>query len=471
MRYISTRGGKESLTFADATLTGLARNGGLLVPESYPQLDLGVLRGKSFRDIAFAVIRSYWSEVPDADLWRIINDTFTAAIFGSDEITPLKPLLPGVILLKLSTGPTLAFKDVAMQLLARIIEYLLKKSGGKLNILGATSGDTGSAAEYAFRDKEGINIFMLSPWKGMSRFQSLQMYTLANANVFNLAVSGKFDDGQRVVKQVNAVAEFKERFHIGAVNSINWARIAAQTIYYVYAYLQATANNDQQVDFVVPSGNFGNALSAHVARQMGVPIRYIVVATNENDVLDEFFRTGIYRVRMSKDVKQTTSPSMDITLASNFERLMFDATYREPRAVIKLWDDIAKHGSFVAESIAVRLSKGWKSGVASVTNVRDTIYNVHQGTVDRIIIDPHTAVGVYVGLNYMRKYRSEHVPMIVAETASPVKFADTIREAIGIEPPIPKDYERLDEMTEHVTRIDPDPMIVMKFIAANVQDL
>ncbi len=461
MRYTSTRG-SASRSFRKILLEGLAPDGGLYMPESYPALDIEALRGKGYADVAFAVLGQYADDIPPEDLKRIIGETYTAEIFGTEDITPLSWLKPGLALLQLSNGPTLAFKDIPLQLLGRLMSYALGKNGEELNILGATSGDTGSAAEYALAGRTGLRIFMLSPHGRMSRFQQRQMYTLDAPNVHNLVVNGTFDDCQAVVKQVNADVDFKKKYKLGAVNSINWARVAAQSVYYVYAYLKASKHAGEEVSFCVPSGNFGNTLAAYVARRMGVPIRRIIIATNENDVLDQFLKTGVYRVRKGSEVKTTSSPSMDIASASNFERLIYDLAGRNPDTVRALWECLAREGQFDVRELTGELTTYMTSGSATDAEVLATIRTVYEkyGT----IIDPHTAVGVKVGLEQCEK----DIPLIIAETAQPAKFADTIREAIGIEPPVPKGYEKLAELPERTTRIDPDPEAVKKYIAGHV---
>ena len=312
MRYVSTRGGMELQPFSAILLEGLAPDGGLAVPESYPRFsaaDLARLRPLSYRGLAFEILSRYADDIPPGDLRAIIDLTYTAATFGSDEITPVKTLEPRLHLLRVANGPTLAFKDIALQLLGNLFEYALARGHDGLNVLGATSGDTGSSAEYALRGKQGIKVFMLSPKDRMSAFQTAQMYSLADANIFNLAIEGVFDDCQDLVKAVAGDAEFKARHRLGAVNSINWARIAAQIVYYFKGYL-AVARDGEKVDFAVPSGNFGNILAGHVAKAMGLPIRRLILATNENDVLDEFFKTGRYRIRTGDETVSTSSPSM-----------------------------------------------------------------------------------------------------------------------------------------------------------------
>ena len=342
MQYLSTRGGAAPKRFTEILLEGLAADGGLYVPAQLPQIPLGELRSLEYPQLAHAILSRFMDDVPD--LRDIVERTYRAKRFGSVDVTPLRSLEPGLHLLGLSNGPTLAFKDIALQLLGELFEYVLEKDAETLNILGATSGDTGSAAEHAMRGKRGIRVFMLSPHKRMTPFQSAQMYALQDPNIHNLAVKGVFDDCQDVVKQVNDDAAFKARHRIGAVNSINWARVAAQVVYYFKGYFAATRDDREEVSFAVPSGNFGNIYAGYVARRMGLPIRRLILASNENDVLDEFFRTGRYRVK--RKVQHTTSPSMDISKASNFERFVFDLVGREAARVKDLWRRLDLDGEF-----------------------------------------------------------------------------------------------------------------------------
>ena len=336
MLYLSTRGHAERKRFCEILLEGLAPDGGLYLPEHYPQVDDAALtrlrntfNTQGYAALAFEVLSLYIDDIPAADLQAICHKTYTAEVFGTGEIVPLRHVENGLWLEALSNGPTLAFKDMAMQLLGNLFEYELARRGQTLNILGATSGDTGSAAEYAMRGKRGVRVFMTSPHGRMSPFQQAQMFSLQDANIHNIAIEGVFDDCQDIVKAVSNDLAFKRQYKIGTVNSINWARLLAQVVYYFAGYFQATQDNSQRVSFTVPSGNFGNVCAGHVARMMGLPIAQLVVATNENDVLDEFFRTGTYRVRSSGETHETSSPSMDISKASNFERFVFDLLGRD----------------------------------------------------------------------------------------------------------------------------------------------
>ena len=465
MRYVSTRGGMPPGAFTDILLEGLAPDGGLTTPEAYPRIDRATLaawRGLGYRELAFEILSRYIDDIPRADLRGIISRTYAARRFGSDDVTPVTTLEPGLHLLGLSNGPTLAFKDIAMQLLGELFEYALAKRGETLNVLGATSGDTGSAAEYALRGRRGIRVFMLSPLGKMSPFQTAQMYSLQEANVFNLAVRGVFDDCQDIVKRVSADAAFKRRLRIGTVNSINWARLVAQVVYYFRAWLAVTARDDEEISFAVPTGNFGNVCAGHVARMMGLPIRRLIVATNENDVLDEFFRTGRYRVRPPADVVPTSSPSMDISKASNFERFVHDLVGRDPKVVVDLWRRIDASGEFDLAGTPYFAKIADFGFVSARSSHADRVATIRE--VDRrygVVIDPHTADGVKAGLTC----REPGVPLVCLETARPAKFEATIREALGRPPDRPKGLADLESRPQRFDVIDPDDAAVKAYIA------
>ncbi|MBX9965880.1 MAG: threonine synthase [Burkholderiales bacterium] len=467
MRYISTRGGMPPTRFTDILLGGLAPDGGLAVPETYPKVgraELAAWRKLGYRDLAFEILSHFIDDIPAADLRDIVDRTYTKAAFGSDDITPLATLEPGFHLLKLSEGPTLAFKDIAMQLLGNLFEYVLGKRGEELNILGATSGDTGSAAEYAMRGKRGVRVFMLSPAGKMSAFQTAQMYSLQDANIFNIAVRGVFDDCQDMVKAVSNDHAFKAKHRIGTVNSINWARMVAQVVYYFKGYFAATQSDDQRVVFAVPSGNFGNVCAGHVARMMGLPIAKLVAATNENDVLDEFFRTGRYRVRAAADVAQTSSPSMDISKASNFERFIFDLVGRDPKVVADLWQHVDRGGAFdlaATPYFAKVRDFGFVSGRSTHADRLATIRRAHERY--KVVVDTHTADGIKAGL----EQREIGVPLICLETAQPAKFAETIREALGHEPDRPPAYVGIENRPLRFDTMDPDATAIKRYIATH----
>ena len=468
MKYLSTRGDKSPRGFCDILLEGLAPDGGLYLPASYPHVDTATLarwRGLSYADLAFEILSLYIDDFPASDLKRLCHVTYTQATFGTPQITPLTKLEDGVYLQGLSNGPTLAFKDMAMQLLGHLFEFELARRGEELNILGATSGDTGSAAEYAMRGKKGVRVFMLSPHGRMSPFQQAQMFSLQDANIHNITVEGVFDDCQDIVKAVSNDLDFKRRHRIGTVNSINWARLLAQVVYYFAGYFQATKSNSEQVSFTVPSGNFGNICAGHVARLMGLPIKRLVLATNENDVLDEFFRTGSYRVRTSAETHETSSPSMDISKASNFERFVFDLLARDGAKVAELFGaGLSTKGGFTLTpaEFAPAASFGFVSGRSThadrLATIRDT--DARFATV----IDTHTADGLKVA----REYVEAGVPMLVLETALPAKFAATIREALGREPALPPALAGIEALPRRFTVMPVDAAQVKRYIEASV---
>jgi len=469
LRYVSTRGRMPGARFCDVLLGGLASDGGLVVPQGYPRLgaaELAALRPLAYPELASAIIGRFVDDIPPGDLTALARRAYRAETFGSAEITPLQTLEPGLHLLKLSNGPTLAFKDVAMQLLGELFEYVLRREGRTLNILGATSGDTGSAAEYAMRGRQGIRVFMLSPHGKMSPFQRAQMYSLQDANIFNVAIRGVFDDCQDIVKAVSGDAAFKSAHRIGAVNSINWARVVAQVVYYFKGYFAATRSNDEQVSFAVPSGNFGNIFAGHIARMMGLPIRHLFLASNENDVLDEFFRTGRYRVRSGRETAQTSSPSMDISKASNFERFVFDLVERDPTMVARLWREVEDAGGFNLAGTPYWRGIAQYGLVSGRSTHADRLAAIRRINKDYgVIIDPHTADGVNVGL----QHRESTVPLICLETALPAKFAETIREALGHDPAVPPGYEGLESRLQRVAVMDPDVEAVKAFIASRTK--
>jgi threonine synthase len=462
MRYVSTRGLAKRQAFTEIVLEGLAPDGGLFVPEVLPRLsaeELAAMRGMSYPQLAFAILSKFADDIPAGDLKRLIDKTYTKAIFGSDDITPVKKLEPGLFLLGLSSGPSLAFKDIALQLIGNLFEYVLDKHGKRLNVVGATSGDTGSSAEYALRGKKNLRVFMLSPQGRMSAFQAAQMYSLQDANIFNIAVRGVFDDCQDIVKAISGDFAFKARHRIGAVNSINWARVAAQVVYYFKACFAVGGT----VSFAVPSGNFGNVYAGYVARQMGLPIRKLIVATNENDVLDEFFRTGRYRVRKASEVKATSSPSMDISKSSNFERYVFDLVGGDGAKLRGLWEKLEREG--VLDLAGTEYFKrvagtGFVSGSSTHADRVATIRRVWKDY--GVMIDPHTADGVKVGL----EHREQGVPLVCMETAQPAKFAETIREATGREPVRPAGFENLEKLPQRFEVMDANVGQVKHYIVA-----
>jgi threonine synthase len=491
MQYGSTRGGAvlgeaRTAEFTDILLGGLAADGGLAMPLTLPAVSLEQLnawRGLSYAQLAFEVLRPFATDMAPEDLRGLVERTYTPAIFGDASIVPLQALESDLYLLKLSQGPTLAFKDMAMQLLGNLFEWVLAQRGQTLNIVGATSGDTGSAAEYAMRGKRGVRVVMLSPAGRMSPFQTAQMFSLLDDNILNVAVEGVFDTCQDLVKAVSNDAAFKARWSVGTVNSINWARVLAQVVYYVHGWLRATDARahaseaagdsaasgqaavlvDQPVSFTVPSGNFGNVLAGHLARRMGVPIHRLVVATNENDVLDEFFRTGRYAPRAAANTWQTSSPSMDISKASNFERFVYDLYDGDGDRVAALWRELDRTGSFdLAGSSAFARAAGEFGFYSGRSTHAQRLQRIRDAEARyQVTIDPHTADGLTVA----QQWRDDGVPMIVLETAQAIKFAPTIREALGREPQRPSAFVGLEEKVQRFVRMAPDLAQLQALIA------
>jgi threonine synthase len=479
MRYQSTRGDSPSQSFQGILLGGLAPDGGLYLPTQYPQVttqQLDAWRGLSYADLAYNILSLYCDDIPADDLKVILHKTYTPQVYcngrpndPASDITPIHWLGEEkgakLGLLCLSNGPTLAFKDMAMQLLGNLFEYALKRANQDLNILGATSGDTGSAAEYAMRGKHGIKVFMLSPRGKMSPFQSAQMYSLQDPNIFNVAVEGVFDDCQDIVKAVSNDLAFKAKYRIGTVNSINWGRVLAQVVYYFQGYLLATQSSTEKVSFAVPSGNFGNVCAGHIARMMGLPIERLVVATNENDVLDEFFKTGIYRARKSAETLHTSSPSMDISKASNFERFIFDLLGQDGARTAKLFKQVEIEGGFdLSKDPAFQTIRqfGFVSGRSTHQNRLETIRNIDEQY--GIMIDTHTADGIRVAREYLQK----GIPMLVLETALPIKFEETIQEALGRPAECPNAFKDIKAKPQRVIHMPADTFQVKHFIEQHV---
>jgi threonine synthase len=488
MQYVSTRATSASASrnpesFSSILLGGLAPDGGLFMPAEYPRVsgeELNAWRKLSYAELAYEILRKFATDIPEADLKALTAKTYTPEVYrnarageSAADITPLRTLEEEgnrkLVLQALSNGPTLAFKDMAMQLLGNLFEYALAKNEDELNIFGATSGDTGSAAEYAMRGKQGIRVFMLSPHKKMSAFQTAQMFSLQDANIFNIAIEGVFDDAQDMVKAVSNDLEFKAKYKIGTVNSINWARVVAQVVYYFRGYLAATTSNDQKVSFTVPSGNFGNICAGHIARMMGLPIDKLVAATNENDVLDEFFRTGVYRVRKSAETYHTSSPSMDISKASNFERFVYELVGRDGDRTRALFQKVDTHGGFDlsgkpgsdGDEFKLVANYGFKSGKSTHDDRVNTIRDVADDY--GIVIDTHTADGIKVA----KENLEPGVTMIVLETALAAKFNETILEALGEDAERPEGFENIEELPQKFVVMKPDVAAMKAYIAAN----
>ncbi len=460
MKYISTRGQIRGISFKDAVMMGLADDGGLLLPESIPTLSAGDIAGLeklAYPELAFQIISKFVGDIPSADLKNLIDRSYAA--FTDKDITPVVHK-DGVYILELFHGPTLAFKDVALQFLGNLFEYLLKERGQKMNILGATSGDTGSAAIYGVRGKENINIFILHPHQKVSPIQELQMTTVTDPNVFNLAIRGTFDDGQRIVKETFGDLDFKAAHSLGAVNSINWARVLAQVVYYFYAWGQVRKQTGcSQIDFSVPTGNFGDIFAGYIAKRMGLPIKTLILATNENNILSRFVSKGDYSIG---DVVQTISPSMDIQLASNFERYLYFLYNQESRRVKDAMKQMASHGSlrFNAEELAA-VARDFKARSVNGEQTLETIRDFYANT--GYVLDPHTAVGVKAA----KELSGGDVPVVCLATAHPAKFGDAVVQAIGKQPEMPPSLAGIESREKRCEIIDADTEQIKAYVAGH----
>ncbi|MBZ7920751.1 threonine synthase [Ensifer adhaerens] len=457
VKYISTRGEAAPLGFCDALLAGLARDGGLYLPKEWPKFskkEIRGLRGKSYQEIAFTVLEPFINgEIPAAKFREMVDEAY--ATFRHPAVAPLVQTGPNAFVMELFHGSTLAFKDVAMQLLARLMDYVLAERGERATIVGATSGDTGGAAIDAFAGRERTDIFILFPHGKVSPVQQRQMTTSNASNVHAIAVKGNFDDCQNLVKGMFNDAAFRDRVKLSGVNSINWARIMAQIVYY-FTTAVALGGPDRKISFTVPTGNFGDIFAGYVAKRMGLPIDKLVIATNENDILARTLKTGRYEMR---DVKATTAPSMDIQISSNFERLLFEANDRDPGEVRSAMDGLKQSGSFTIREKALKaIRKEFRSGRASEKDVARTIAKTLEKT--GYLLDPHSAVGVFVAA----KHEKPSAPMVTLATAHPAKFPDAVKSASGIDPALPTWLADLMNREERFDILDPDLKSVETFI-------
>lgn len=463
MFYSSTRGGVEAVPFKKAVMMGLARDGGLLLPESFPDVSekLQAWSGLSYQDLAFEIIRLYADDMPPDALKDIVNRSY--ATFRDAAVTPVREVGP-VTILELFHGPTLAFKDVALQFLGNLFEYILNETGEALNIVVATSGDTGSAAIHGIRGRKHMRIFVLHPDGRVSPVQEMQMTSVTDDNVFNIAIDGTFDDAQAIVKQLFGDLTFKDHYQLGAVNSINWARVLAQVVYYFYgAFRVMERTGSPKVSFSVPTGNFGDVFAGYVAAKMGLPIDKLIVATNENDILSRFFKTGVYS---QGDVVPTLSPSMDIQIASNFERWLFLHAGRNADTLKAWMDDFAKTGR-----IQVAPCTGTNerdpilcAGRAGTAETLATILKFH--TAYHYLLDPHTAVGVSAALERL----DQHIPIICLATAHPAKFPEAIGKAIGhAELATAPQVEALKGLPTRKTKLPNNCKAIADFVAKKIE--
>lgn len=455
MKYVSTRGLAPELDFEDVLLTGLAKDGGLYVPASWPRLDrdeISQLTGRPYQDVAAKVLWPFvGASIPQAELKEMIDKAY--ASFDDAAVTPLIQFEDNHWLLELFHGPTLSFKDIALQLLGHLFDYVLAKRQARMTVVGATSGDTGSAAIEALRGREAVSIFILHPHGRVSDVQRRQMTTVLDGNVHNIAIEGTFDDCQALVKAMFSDENYRQSIQMAAVNSINWARVMAQTVYYFYSAV-ALGAPEKQVAFSVPTGNFGDVFAGYVATQMGLPIERLIIGTNVNDILVRVMKTRKYRV---SDVTHTSSPAMDIQVSSNFERLLFDAYGRDASAIRTLMDSLSTTGGFdVSENALGSIRNTFRACRVDENHARDTLKSVHDATGR--FIDPHTAIGIAAA---RQERPAQHVPLISMATAHPAKFPDAVIEAIGLEPPLPA---RLSDLGQREERYDllPNDLITVK---------
>ncbi len=456
MRYISTRGGIAPIPFDEAVMMGLASDGGLLVPESLPQVEADILADWSrlrFQDLAVEVLKPFVGEcIPEQDLIDLINESY--ASFSHPAVTPLVPLGEQHIL-ELFHGPTAAFKDVALQFLGNLFEYLLARRGGHLNILGATSGDTGSAAIAGVRGKARIQIFILYPQGRISPIQERQMTTVLDANVHCIAIRGTFDDAQRIVKQLFQDLRFKAQYALGAVNSINWARILAQMVYYFYAWGQLCQGNPEcRVSFSVPTGNFGDVFAGYLARRMGLPVERLIIATNQNDILTRFVHTGIYA---AGEVQHTLSPAMDIQLASNFERYLYFLSGERPEVVQNWLESLTGTGELrIDEDQRAQVARDFQARAVTDAETLEQIRRTYEE--EGYILDPHTAVGVRAASAL------DCGKCVCLATAHPAKFGEAVVRAIGREAPYPPALKNLLDRPTRSILLDADETAVRQFM-------
>jgi len=462
MQYVSTRGTAPKLQFCDVVMAGLANDGGLYLPESWPQMtaeEISALANRPYRDVAFEIISRFVDgDISDPDLSAMIGEAYRP--FRHLSVAPLVELEPGHFILELFHGPTLAFKDIAMQLLARIMDHILDDRGQRATIVGATSGDTGSAAIEAFRGRANTDIFILHPFERVSEVQRRQMTTVMDENVHNIAIKGSFDDCQNITKAMFNNSAFRSEVQLSGVNSINWGRILAQIVYYFTA-ASALGAPHRKISFTVPSGNFGDIFAGYAAKRMGLPIERLIIATNSNDILNRVLKTGVYEMA---EVVQTASPSMDIQISSNFERLLFEASGRDPDMVLAMMNGLKQSGSFELDAVTRRnILRDFSAGVASEQDTSAAIASVY--AANQYLLDPHSAVGVHVA----RKQKTVFNPMVTLATAHAAKFPDAVKAASGVKPQLPDWLANLHQLPERMDVLANDQQAVEEFIRARIR--
>ncbi len=454
MKYKSTRGKVSGLGFTEAFLMGLATDGGLIIPEKIPTVELEKLKNLAYKELAFEIFSLFIDDIDKQDIKNLIEKSYST--FDTDEITPIVKK-DGVYILELFHGPTFAFKDIALQFLGNLFEYVLDKTGSNINILGATSGDTGSAAIYGLKGKKNVNIFILHPHGKVSPIQEMQMTTVEDENVYNIAIEGTFDDCQYIVKSIFNDLEFKSKYNLGAVNSINWARILAQIVYYFYAYFKSGVD---ELYFSVPTGNFGDIFAGYIAKKMGLPIKKLILATNSNDILYRFVNFGDYSI---KGVAQTLSPSMDIQIASNFERYLYYLFDEDADKVKDIMDEFAQTKKILfKQELLKKVQDEFESYRADTEDTLNTIKRFYEET--NYIIDPHTAAGVSAA------WQSNHKDVICLSTAHPAKFPDAIEKAIKKTPKEPDAIKKLHSKDKRMSILNNDIDEVKKFMEENLKN-
>jgi len=453
MKYKSTRGGVDNISFKEAFLMGLATDGGLIVPAHIPSVEIEKLKGLSYKQLAFEIFKLFTDDIEENDLKRLIDKSYES--FDTPEVVSVVKK-DGVYILELFHGPTFAFKDIALQFLGNLFEYVLSEKSLSMNILGATSGDTGSAAIYGLKGKKNVNIFILHPYNKVSEIQEMQMTTVEENNVYNIAIKGTFDDCQYIVKSIFNDLEFKTRYNLGAVNSINWARILAQIVYYFYAYFKVRTDD---LYFSVPTGNFGDIFAGYVAKKMGLPVKKLILATNANDILYRFVNFGDYSIT---DVVQTMSPSMDIQISSNLERYLYYLFDEDAVRVKESMERFSKQKSLTFDKkLLEKIKNDFESYTASEQDTLDTIRDMYEKT--GYIIDPHTATGVYAAVKSNRK------DVVCLSTAHPAKFPQAIQKAIGRLPEEPKTIRELKNKSKKMSVLDNSIFAVKEFIEKSLK--
>ena len=455
MKYLSTRNNNLDFSFFEILFQGLSKDGGLFLPHEWPLLDINSLKNKTYEELAIEVIHPYVSdEISKNDLKKIIDDSYKH--FSNPKIAPVTRIEQNKYILELFYGPTFAFKDYALQFLGNLFTYALPKASKKLTVLGATSGDTGSAAIHAFRGKQDINVFILHPHNRVSDVQRRQMTTVQDDNIFNIAIKGNFDDCQKIVKELFIDDELQQHTSLTAINSINWARLMAQVVYYFWAYLQI---DEQEINFIVPSGNFGNVFSANVAKKMGLPINQLHITTNQNDILHSSIKNGLMKKNV---VTQTYSPSMDIQVSSNFERQLFESSGRDSKTINNIFHEFSKNNLYrFDKKIQHDLQSNYSTTAVSNDETLNAIKQIKQKY--NYLADPHTSTGLHVLLE-----KDASQPWVSLACAHPAKFGDAIEKAIGHPPIMPKILSKLFDKDEKITILENNKEDLKSLILSNI---